>query len=90
MSYKFEGFAQQGWQCPVCGAVYSPMTIQCVNCTGWKVTNNYEGTNGEEKDSPPYSMVRQIQDTESVSDRQRKESMGERNQRLSYSEAETK
>ena len=30
------GFAPQGWQCPVCGAVYSPMTMQCFNCTGWK------------------------------------------------------
>lgn len=34
MSYTFEGFAQQGWQCPVCGAVYSPTTPMCYNCTG--------------------------------------------------------
>ena len=34
------GFAPQGWQCPVCGAVYSPMTMQCFNCTGWKISNN--------------------------------------------------
>ena len=88
MSYEFH-FTQQGWQCPVCGAVYSPMTIQCVNCTGWKVTNNYEGTNVEEKDSSPYTMVRQIQDSESVSDGQRKASMGEGNQRLPHSENET-
>lgn len=27
-------FAQQGWQCPICGAVYSPTTVQCFNCTG--------------------------------------------------------
>jgi len=32
-------FAQQGWQCPICGAVYSPMTMACMNCTGWKITN---------------------------------------------------
>ena len=39
------GFAPQGWQCPVCGAVYSPMTMQCFNCTGWKVSNTVsEGT----------------------------------------------
>lgn len=34
------GFAQQGWQCPVCGAVYSPFTMACMNCTGWRVSNN--------------------------------------------------
>lgn len=33
------GFAQQGWQCPICGAVYSPMTMACMNCTGWKISN---------------------------------------------------
>ena len=27
-------FAQQGWQCPICGAVYSPTTPMCYNCTG--------------------------------------------------------
>lgn len=36
------GFAPQGWQCPVCGAVYSPTTMFCMNCTGWKVSNNTE------------------------------------------------
>ena len=36
-------FAPQGWQCPVCGAVYSQMTMACMNCTGWKVSNNIEG-----------------------------------------------
>ena len=28
------GFAPQDWQCPVCGAVYSPTTPMCYNCTG--------------------------------------------------------
>ena len=32
------GFVQQGWQCPVCGAVYSPMTPMCYNCTGKSYT----------------------------------------------------
>lgn len=32
-------FAQQGWQCPIYGAVYSPFTMGCMNCTGWKTTN---------------------------------------------------
>lgn len=36
MSYEFRGFVQQGWQCPVCGGVYSPFTPQCLNCTGQK------------------------------------------------------
>lgn len=33
------GFAQQGWQCPICGAVYSPMIMACMKCTGWKASN---------------------------------------------------
>ena len=32
-------FASQGWQCPICGAIYSPMTMACMNCTGWKISN---------------------------------------------------
>ena len=35
-------FIQQGWQCPICGAVYSPMTMACMNCTGRKLTNNLD------------------------------------------------
>jgi hypothetical protein len=27
---------QQGWECPKCGAVMSPMTSCCVNCRGNK------------------------------------------------------
>lgn len=38
------GFAPQGWQCPVCGAVYSPMTMACMNCTGWRVSNSTESS----------------------------------------------
>jgi hypothetical protein len=41
---------QQGWQCPVCGAVMSPWTSVCVRCNGfggynptWKF-NPYEVT----------------------------------------------
>lgn len=44
------GFAPQGWQCPVCGAVYSPMTMQCFNCTGWK-TSNKESTSTDDIDT---------------------------------------
>jgi uncharacterized OB-fold protein len=25
-------FAQQGWRCPVCGRVYSPITVMCFYC----------------------------------------------------------
>lgn len=32
MSYEFQGFAQQGWQCPVCRRVYSPTTSMCYYC----------------------------------------------------------
>ena len=24
--------AQQGWQCPICGRVYSPTTMMCLMC----------------------------------------------------------
>ncbi len=27
-----ENFAQQGWQCPICKRVYSPMTAMCYYC----------------------------------------------------------
>ena len=46
MSYEFVGFAPQGWQCPVCGAVYSPAIMQCLNCVGWKATNTTSSTTG--------------------------------------------
>ena len=26
------GTVQQGWQCPICFAVYSPLTKACLNC----------------------------------------------------------
>ena len=26
------GFAQQGWQCPICKRVYSPTTLMCYYC----------------------------------------------------------
>jgi hypothetical protein len=32
MNYEFEGFAQQGWQCPICKRVYSPATPMCWYC----------------------------------------------------------
>lgn len=31
MEYKGY-FVQQGWQCPICGRVYSPTTLMCISC----------------------------------------------------------
>lgn len=48
---------QQGWQCPICGAVMSPWTSVCINCHGnwnygvtWKY-NPYEVTCKTKSDS---------------------------------------
>ena len=30
-------FAQQGWQCPICGRVYSPATAMCFYCGNYKI-----------------------------------------------------
>lgn len=40
MMYNDYNFAQQGWECPKCGAVYSPSTPMCFNCTGKTDSNN--------------------------------------------------
>ena len=31
--YYNSGFAPQGWQCPICGRVYSPTTPMCYYCS---------------------------------------------------------
>ena len=31
--YYNSGFAPQGWQCPICGRVYSPSTPMCYYCS---------------------------------------------------------
>ena len=33
--------AQQGWQCPICGRVYSPITPMCYYCGGEQKTITY-------------------------------------------------
>ena len=38
MNIEFEGFAQQGWQCPICKRVYSPSTPMCWYCGNGKQT----------------------------------------------------
>ena len=42
--YEFQGFAQQGWQCPICKRVYSPTTPMCWYCGNGEVetTNSLE------------------------------------------------
>ena len=35
---------QQGWQCPICKRVYSPLTFMCYFCGGEAVTSTGTGT----------------------------------------------
>ena len=37
-------FAPQGWQCPICKRVYSPMTPCCFSCGGERTTFATTGT----------------------------------------------
>lgn len=37
--YPLHNQPQQGWQCPCCGRIYSPLTPMCFHCGG-----NYEIT----------------------------------------------
>ena len=46
MSYEFNGFAQQGWQCPVCHRVYSPTTPMCYYCGNYETTTSTSMTIG--------------------------------------------
>ena len=36
MDRLHNNFVQQGWQCPLCGRVYSPMTPMCFTCNNQK------------------------------------------------------
>lgn len=39
-------FAPQGWQCPICKRVYSPMTPMCYSCGNFRetITTHYTAT----------------------------------------------
>ena len=37
---------QQGWQCPICKRVYSPMTPMCYYCGGEQKTITYPASTG--------------------------------------------
>lgn len=41
---EFEGFARQGWQCPLCKRVYSPDTSMCFYCGNGGKDNFVYGT----------------------------------------------
>lgn len=50
-------FAQQGWQCPVCGRIYSPMTFMCYYCSNGVVETTTKITLGKkdsDKEEPWY------------------------------------
>jgi len=32
------GLVPQGWQCPICGDIYSPITSMCYNCSNQGTT----------------------------------------------------
>lgn len=59
-------FAPQGWQCPVCGAVYSPMTMACMNCTGWKVSINTESVKRKKWESIVDKILENDNESESI------------------------
>lgn len=44
MEYCYGTPAQQGWQCPLCGRVYSPNTMMCLYCGNGKesASTSYE------------------------------------------------
>ena len=39
-----EIYATQGWQCPICKRVYSPMTPMCLYCGGLETTTTASGS----------------------------------------------
>jgi len=49
MSYEFHMPHPQGWQCPVCGRVYSPYYPKCDYC-GKSATITWSNTNGTTAD----------------------------------------
>ena len=44
-------FTQQGWQCPNCGRIYSPNTMECLHCNYMeiKTTTSTDVKNDEEE-----------------------------------------
>lgn len=45
---NYSEYAQQGWQCPICKRVYSPMTPMCYSCGGeQKTVTSTTSTSGQ-------------------------------------------
>ena len=59
MTVEFKGMAQQGWQCPVCKAVYAPWVAVCFNC---KQSVKYAVTTTPSmvRENPPDSAFRML------------------------------
>ena len=47
---------QQGWQCPICGRIYSPMTLMCYYCGGEQKIITTAGTNTETNQMNSYEQ----------------------------------
>lgn len=58
----FEGFAQQGWQCPICRRVYSPSTPMCYYCGNEETvtTTSYNFTIDKKKEIIDGWMAEQL------------------------------
>lgn len=67
MSYEFQGFMQQGWQCPICRRVYSPFTSMCLYCgkgeiststsTNIETVSNKNNKDDKDRFKDPFSDV---------------------------------
>jgi len=53
----FEMPAPQGWQCPVCGRVYSPTTMMCPFCGGNQQTYVSTDSTGNPPPQHPSSVT---------------------------------
>lgn len=52
--YIGDRFIQQGWQCPICGRVYSPSTTMCYYCgsgQNYIYTNSTSNANIPDKET---------------------------------------
>ena len=55
-SYTVNPWVAKGWQCPICGRVYSPTTYMCLFCGGKEVTVT-SGTNPSFGDSTGFTEM---------------------------------
>ena len=50
--------AQQGWQCPICGRVYSPTTMMCLYCGNGNIHASTTYTYVDDSNAHDVTMVR--------------------------------